>query len=150
MNTGSVFIEKLDENKVGIGLNLLIGFAWVDQNMIVYEGNISAYQSDVFIGDQFLSQGFNGAAWYHYYGPMGSTFFSVLGIGLFVFDLDEFDANDPGVGGLIGGGYEFSNHWQVGAYISAGQTSDELKDIFIGIDNWSHVQVSALVSVVAF
>lgn len=140
-------MEEIDENKVGVGVNLLIGYAWDEQNMIVYEGNITGYQSDVFVDNQ-VSQGFSGAAWYHYYGSMGSTFFSVLGIGVFTFDLDKFDANDQGIGGLIGGGYEFSNHWQVGAYLSSGRTSTALKDF--GFDDWSHVQVSALVNVVAF
>ena len=136
-----LFVQDVSENKVGLGLNVLIGYAWDERNMIVYEGNVSSYQSDIFATT--ISQGFNGAAWYHYFGPTGPMFFSTLGIGFFVFDGDDFEANDPGLGGMIGGGYECSNHWQAGAYLSVGKSSD------FGVD-FSHVQVNALVSVVAF
>ena len=149
-NTNAVFIEVIEESKAGIAVNLLVGYAWDEQNMLVYEFNASAYQSDIFIGDRVISQGFSGAAWYHYFGSMGSTLFSVLGIGIFTFELQDADSNDPGIGGMVGGGYEFSNHWQVGAYVSAGKTSDALKNFFVGIDDWSHVQVNVLVNAIAF
>ncbi|MCH7948288.1 MAG: hypothetical protein IIC66_10870 [candidate division Zixibacteria bacterium] len=70
----------IDESGAGIGLNLLIGYAWDDQNMIVYEGNIAGWKSDFFL-DRQVSQGFNGASWYHYFGETGRTAFATLGIG---------------------------------------------------------------------
>ena len=36
------------ETKAGVGLNLLVGYAWDEHNMIVYEGNVAGYKSDFF------------------------------------------------------------------------------------------------------
>ncbi|MCH8027718.1 MAG: outer membrane beta-barrel protein [candidate division Zixibacteria bacterium] len=117
----------IDESGAGIGLNLLIGYAWDDQNMIVYEGNIAGWKSDFFL-DRQVSQGFNGASWYHYFGETGRTAFTTLGIGYYVFGVEDFDNNDLGLGILAGAGYEFAKHWQIGAYYSLGKTSDSFFD----------------------
>ena len=132
---------NVGETNVGVSLNLVIGYAWDEQNMIVYEGNVAGVSSDFF--NQTLSQGFNGAAWYHYYGLPGSSAFTTAGLGFYVFDGENFTANDPGVGILLGAGYEFARHWQVGGYFSFGKTSD------VGI-NFDHYHFSILLSGVAF
>lgn len=41
------FSIKPDENKVGLAVNLVIGYAWDEHNMIVYEGNVAGYNSDL-------------------------------------------------------------------------------------------------------
>ncbi len=141
----------VSEDKAGLGLNILIGYAWDERNMIVYEGNVSAYSSEVAssagaffgLGDQTITQGFNGAAWYHYYGDQGKSFFTAFGLGVYVFDVQDFDANDPGAGVLLGIGYEFARHWQAAVYASAGKTTDA------GIDfKQSHVNV--VIDLIAF
>ncbi|MCH9032704.1 MAG: hypothetical protein IIB00_10670 [candidate division Zixibacteria bacterium] len=135
--------EVFNDTRVGVGVNILLGYAWNERNMIVYEGNASGYKSRKLAGDLVITQGFYGAAWYHYYGPMGATFFSVIGVGLYQFDIENSPDFDAGIGGLLGGGYEFSPHYQVGLYISTGRTS-------ILSTDFSHLNISALVSAVAF
>jgi hypothetical protein len=135
-----------EDTGVGAGFNLLTGYAWDEFNMIVYEGNIAVYRSEIGGIDFTAYQGTNGASWYHYFGPTGRTFFTVAGIAFYIFNGDVSGMsfkNDPGFGGLVGGGYEFARHWQVGAYFSAGTTTEP------GYD-YTHFHVNALVSGVAF
>ena len=132
----------------GLGIQFIIGYAWNGRNMIVYEGNVVGWESKVGSVSFNVVQGFNGVSWYHYYGPKGGTIFSVLGAGAYVLDWDYpgsslSGSHDPGGGVLIGGGYEFSPHWQAGLYVSGGKTS-------AGYRSFKHVHVSALVSGVAF
>lgn len=143
--------SAVSEDKAGLGLNLVIGYAWDEANMIVYEGNVTAYSSDVAsavgrfagLGDQTITQGFNGVGWYHYYGSAGKSLFTTVGLGVYVFDVQDFDANDPGFGVLLGVGYEIARHWQFGAYLGGGQTTSG------GVDfKQSHINVN--VNVIAF
>ncbi len=57
------------ESAPGLGINLLIGYAWNENNMIVYEGNAVGYKPKITNTD--LLQGFYGASWYHYFGSNG-------------------------------------------------------------------------------
>lgn len=142
--------ESFDESKVGFGLHVVIGYAWDEFNMIVYEGNIAGYTSDEFYNtitgqSLTLAQGFNGASWYHYFGPQGKSFFTVVGGGFYIFDVeDASDAWDPGLGYLVGGGYEFARHFQIAGYLSGGQTS------LLGVVDFGHTHLNVLVSAVAF
>ncbi len=95
------------------------------------------------LGDQTITQGFNGAAWYHYYGQMGKSFFTAVGLGVYVFDVQDFDANDPGAGVLLGVGYEFARHWQTAVYVSAGKTTSA------GVD-FKHSHINVTVGAIAF
>ena len=134
-------VVRPKENGAGVGLNLIIGGAFDDKNMLVYEGNVTGWKSDTF--DQNFTQGFNGAAWYHYYGHPGRSAFTTVGLGFYVFKAEHYEDNDPGLGILVGGGYEFSRHWQIGLYLSGGKTSSE------GVD-FDHSHISVLVSGIAF
>lgn len=127
-----------DVNKTGFGLNFLAGYGWDEFNMIVYEGNIAGYSENSIN----VTQGFNGASWYHYFGPMGHSFYSTVGLGMYFFSIEQYSAS-PGGAILLGGGYEFSDHWQVGAYLASGKTSD-------GPYDFKHTHFSILVSGVAF
>lgn len=115
--------DVVDESNVGVGINILIGYAWDEQNMIVAEGNVGGMESEILIGEPTITQGFGGISWYHYFGEMGATFFTVVGLGSYSFEVEDFEAKERG-GFLLGGGYEFSPHWQVGAYLSFGETKD--------------------------
>ncbi len=130
-----------EDNAAGFGLNLVIGGAFNERNMLVYEGNVAGWKSDL-VNDN-ISQGFNGAAWYHYFGQTGRTGFITVGLGAYVFQAEDYDDNDMGFGMLLGGGYEFSRHWQVGGYLSFGQTSDAYFD-------YNHHHMCVLVSGIAF
>ncbi|MDD4050515.1 MAG: hypothetical protein PHR28_01270 [candidate division Zixibacteria bacterium] len=129
------------ETKAGVGVNVLIGYAWDEKNMIVYEGNAAGYNSDIL--KETITQGFDGGAWYHYFGQPGKTAFTTVGFGFYGFLPEETDHHDPGYGMLLGGGYEFARHLQVGAYLSFGVTSAD--DI-----DYHHTSLSVLVSGVAF
>ncbi len=137
----------LDETKAGVGAQILIGYAWDEQNMIVYEGNIAVYNSDMLYSiknnKNGIGQGFDGASYYHYFGPVGHSAFMTGGIGLYYFKVGDADANDPGGAIQIGGGYEFARHFQFGAYFSAGKTT------LSGVD-FNHSQFNILVSAIAF
>jgi hypothetical protein len=145
------------DNQASLGLHIIVGHAWDDHNMIVYEGNATAFRQreqdvipfpdeelpSLLANDDVLGQGFNGAAWYHYYGEPGRTMFSTVGFGLYVFDHDSRLDSDPGYGVLFGGGYEFSRHWQAGAYFSFGETEREG-------EAYKHVHLNVLVTGIAF
>jgi hypothetical protein len=136
----SIKDHGLDENGSGFGLALIIGGSINEQNLIVYEGNVTSWNSDLFHAS--VSQGFNGPAWYHYYGPTGRSAFSVLGLGMSVFGTED-ENNDVGFGVLLGAGYEFSKHWQAGIYFSTGSTSD-------GYNDYNQHHISLLATGIAF
>ncbi len=138
-------LGSYDEDGPGVAVQFVIGGAFDEHNVLVYEGNVVSFASDLF--DEAVSQGFNGAAWYHYFGPAGRSFFSTLGVGFYYFKLGDYDATTPGGAILIGGGYEFAKHWQVGAYLAGGKTSDEA---FGFTGKFEHAHLSILVSGIAF
>jgi hypothetical protein len=132
---------EFKDNGVGFGLSFIIGGAFSEKDMLVYEGNVTGWNSDRI--DASITQGFNGAAWYHYFGPAGRSPFTVGGVGLYLFSAEGYEDNDFGLGILVGGGYEFAKHWQVGGYFSFGKTSDPILD-------YNHHHISILVSGIAF
>ncbi len=136
-------LAQLEDKNSGIGLNLLIGHAWDDHNMLVYEGNVSGYVESGYYSDITVTQGFDGGVWYHYFGPTGKSAFSAVGIGLYQYQIEGEDAADVGLAILLGGGFEFARHWQVGGYLSFGNTS-------IGPLDLKHTNLNILISTVAF
>ncbi|MFH1894012.1 MAG: hypothetical protein ABIK83_15170 [Candidatus Zixiibacteriota bacterium] len=147
-----------DESNVGVGGHFLIGYAWDEYNMIVYEGNGCAYTSDVFNDETSddlngkSAQSFGGATWYHYFGPLGKSFFSVVGVGAFAWKVKGYEMNDPGIAYIVGGGYEFAKHFQAGVYLSGGKTSDKitLPDGQTENIDFGHMHVNILVTAVAY
>jgi hypothetical protein len=135
-------VETVDESGTGFALQFIIGGAFDEYNMLVYEGNVVSYNSD--LADGSIAQGFNGASFYHYFGPPGKAAFGAVGIGLTYFKAADFDANDPGFGLLLGAGYEFAKHWQVAAYFSHGKSKEA------GTWDYDHNHLSIIVSGVAF
>ena len=126
----------------GAGVNIVIGYGWDEQNIIAFEVNGSGYKVEGFD----VSQGFGGVSWYHYFGEVGKSFFTNVGLGSYNFSVDEYDT-DPGGGILIGCGYEFARHWQVAGYLGAGKTSES--NIF-GKTTFKHNHFSILISGYAF
>lgn len=124
----------------GVAINLIIGHAFDNNNMIVYEGNVAGYTDDM--SNLTVTQGINGVSWYHYFGPAGRSGFTTAGIGLYVFGIDS-ENNKSGGALILGGGYEFARHWQVGAYFTSGKTS------LFSVD-FDHSNFSILISTVAF
>lgn len=140
--------------KTGLATNFLIGYAWDEQNMIVFLRDAVLYSETielVWMGNLLfrdkisIIQGFTGAGYYHYFGPVGRSFYITGGLGFQDWSSLESGWNSPDVGGalLLGGGYEFARHWQVHGSLSFGTTSDAFFE-------YDHTQMLFTVSAVAF
>lgn len=136
-------LGSADNSEFGGAAHILLGYAWDEYNMIVYESNAAGAE----VNNINYGQGFAGPTWYHYFGPQGKSFFTVAGLGFYYFQVEGDDATDPGGGYMIGGGYEFSRHFQVAMYLSGGQTSLNFWPVDI---EWGHNNLSIVVSAVAF
>ncbi len=126
------------ESGNGLGANFLLGYAWNNKNMIVFEVNGNSYR----INGLDASNSINIFSWYHYFGETGKSFYSVASLGLYSFYLEDLEF-DPDYGYMIGCGYEFARHWQIGAYISGGYSETNGEDY-----NLLHVNI--LISTIAF
>jgi len=136
-------LGSFDNSEFGAGAHFLLGYAWDEYNMIVYESNAAGSEE----GNLNYAQGFGGPTWYHYFGPQGRSAFTVVGLGFYYFQVEDDDPTDPGGGYLIGGGYEFARHVQVAVYLSGGQTS---LDFPLGDIEFGHNNLSIVISAVAF
>ncbi|MFH2050041.1 MAG: hypothetical protein ABIJ12_11400 [bacterium] len=138
--------NSTDMDNSGVALNFLIGYAWDEQNMIVFlRDGITYSEATIFGGSINLVQGFSGVGYYHYFGQQGKSFFITGGLGFQDWSsLDsDYDSNDYGLGMLVGGGYEFARHVQVYSSLSFGKTSDYYYD-------YNHSQFLITISAVAF
>ena len=142
--------EFSSEDKFGAALQFFAGYAWNERDMIGLEGNAALYHSAHFNADSLLDsgdmltwQGFQGAAWYHYWGQPARILFTVVGLGLYDFDRGRGYHSDPGGAWLLGAGYQFTRHLQAGVYFAAGRTYDEGPDA-------THRHLSLLLSHMAF
>lgn len=137
--------SDFDESNAGVALNFLIGYAWDNQNMLVFlhDGAWSEVEGE--FEDIRVSQGFNGPSWFHYFGQMGHSAFINVGLGLQEFSSleSEYESNDPGFGALIGGGYEFTPHVQIYGSFSFGNTEYDIYE-------YKHTQLQVSVSAIAF
>ncbi len=141
-----------NENRRGVGFNFLAGYAWDNRNLVALEINATSYVSEVEWGEgrftgftnQNVLQGFVGVNWYHYY-PAGRVgeFFTSAGLGMYSFNVQAVDANKPGVGALIGFGFAYKRHFQLGFYLAGGRTSSSKS-------GFSHSHISILASALAF
>ncbi len=129
------------DTKAGFGFNFLIGHAWDDHNMIVYEGNASGYVAEY--SNRRVITGFDGFGWYHYFGTAGKSAYTIVGVGVYQYLIEEYEANASGFAILLGGGFEFSRHWQIGGYFLFGKTSR-------GSLDYDHSNFNLLISTVAF
>lgn len=143
--------EPSYDNEPAIGAHGLIGYGWNDMNMLVIEANLASYEAENSL--LTVTVGWGGISWYHYFSPADRSFFTVAGLGMMNFDIHTegpggaYDSSaDPGGGLLLGAGFSFSRHFQLGLYVSAGETS-------VGgllPADFEHVNVSLLLSGVAF
>ena len=142
INWESEDFPAFKEDASGVAANFFLGYAWDEQNMIVWEANGVSWNSDW--SDDGITQGFSGASYYHYFGMVGRSAFIVGGLGLTMFHPEGYDANDAKGGLLLGGGYEFARHWQVAGYFSFGKTREK------GFSDYEHSHFSVVVNTVAF
>lgn len=145
---------SFEETKAGVGVNLLIGYAWDEFNMLVLEGNVAGFETGY--RNVTATQGFGGVAWYHYFGPKGASFFTTVGAGSYNFELELKQdnitisgENDPGFGMLFGAGFEFARHFQAGAYFSFGKTK-VVNSVTKVETEFDHAHLNLMVSIIAF
>ena len=152
-------VDNRKESDWGLGINGLIGFGWDERNLFVFEINDAYRHSDYYSeigertgflwsgpgthGAQNILVGYLGFAWYHYFGPVGKSAFTSIGVGWYALSPSSLGPNDLGSGYLIGGGYEFAPHLQVGGYYSFGHT----RDSWITLD---HQQITILVTYIRY
>jgi hypothetical protein len=127
----------------GLSVRFLIGHAWNEFNQVAYENNLVIYKSQFF--DQTLIQGIHSLALTHYLGPPGKSIFCTGGIGLYLIDGSESRMSEPGIGFLVGGGYEFHKHFQAGVYLSIGESYPD--DLY---NHLTHRHISFVLSSVIY
>ena len=138
-------LGNLSEDESGIALNIAIGYAWDEQNMIVYLRDGVIFKLESYFTSVNIIQGFSGVGYYHYFGPIGQSFFVTGGIGFQDYTALDSKYSSPSAGGgiLLGGGYEFSKHWQIYSSLSFGKTGS-------GIFKTDHSQFIITLSGIAF
>ena len=62
-------------------------------------------------------------SWYHYFGPVGGSPYTVIGCGPYFLTPSWSEYTAFGGALLLGGGYGFTRHIQIGAYYSIGKVS---------------------------
>jgi hypothetical protein len=132
---------KTSESRPGISANFQVGYAFDEFNMLVFDADATGYNSKV--NDKSSSQGTEAFSWYHYFGPAGKALYTKAGLGIYSFWVDGSGDFSSGLGFVVGGGYEFAPHWQVGANLGFGRTSKSNVD-------FSHVHIDIGISAVAF
>ncbi|MBD3297495.1 MAG: outer membrane beta-barrel protein [candidate division Zixibacteria bacterium] len=144
-------IPDQSDNTAGFGGAFLLGYAWDNQNMIVLEANGTRYSTDIGTReDVSVVQGFVGPAWYHYFGPTGTSMYTVVGAGAYIFQWEHdalgfSDENDPGPGVVVGGGYEFTDQLQVGISVGAGRTEESEAGT-----RFDHTHINVMLSYVVY
>lgn len=113
-----------------LGGNGFIGYAFDERNLLVIESNGAVALGGTLVG---LQQRILGPSWYHYFGRVGSSLFTVLNGGMYnsSFEVQDVlgilaatkDGSTSGLGIMLGGGYEFAAHAQIGLYLSGGALS---------------------------
>ena len=111
--------DSVSYDKLGFGFSHVIGYAWNESDMLVYEGNGAGFLVDT----AFYGQGIDALAWYHYWGPTGKSLYTVLGYGFYGYGSSQLWNSGGKEGMLLGVGYEFAKHFQVGFYYSSGKTN---------------------------
>lgn len=137
------------EENTGFGFSGQIGYGWDAHNLLVLEVNSTRYGT--VLGD-WADQGYVGPVWYHYFGKPGHSTFTAAGIGLYTFSYTYWGSlwsetrttsNVGGPGMLLGGGYEFARHLQIGGYLGFGRTTGDF-------GNYDHVHFSILVGAMGY
>jgi hypothetical protein len=134
-----------DRTGMGLGGHVLLGYGFSSRDFIVAEVNGSYCQSSEGLGPEkhHASQGFYGISWYHYYGRVEKSLFTVFGVGYYAFKVQYLERDKKGNALLLGIGYEFGRHVQCGVYYAAGETGERSPYV-------SHRQLNLMVSSIAF
>jgi hypothetical protein len=109
-------IDSVDESGAGIGANVIIGYAWNNRNIAVWQLNGNSHNIDAFEhqGEQF----YTGPTWYHYFKTDTQSLYSAVGAWQYaVWEIGE-GYQSIGWAFIVGAGYEFARHLQCGVFYS--------------------------------
>lgn len=115
--------DAVGETTGGFAGEFLIGFAWNDRNMIVYQSNLGIGSSDHLGSCNNFGQVYQGADYFHYFGRRGNALFVTGGIGLVDYFTQYENLEGDGMGYSLGAGYEFAKQMQVGVHYFGGSAS---------------------------
>lgn len=132
-----------DITETGYAGEMLIGYAWDDNNVLVYDGSGAMYyHTDV--DRVWIMQGIDAVRWYHYWGNQKHRYFTAAGLGAFFLGTNYCNVYGEGIGYSLGVGREVFKQVQAGLYVMGGHTSNSY-----GVKA-NHFVVSLLVTIVAY
>jgi hypothetical protein len=154
--------QMFEESAWGGALHFFLGYAFDDNNMVVFEANgvILDYESEIVpVGSYFdnsfrdmgeSDQAFGGLVWYHYFGARDRRAYLAGGIGLYRWRSSLILDSDNGLGIMVGVGQEITSFLQISSYFSMGRTSH--KPMSGGLDggNFEHAHLSLMITAIAF
>jgi hypothetical protein len=142
LSTWTLDDKSIDESGMGIGSNVTLGYGLDDQNLINWQWNGNSYDIEYF--DHLGVQFFTGPTWYHYFTGKTKSLFSVVGFWEYaVWNTGEgYYATGKAV--LVGAGYEFARHFQIGAYYVHARTHKSCCRLDKGNNNHLNILVTAL------
>lgn len=149
-STDELNLGSIEGSEQAMAFQAIFGYAFNEHTMLVYEGDVSWYYYKNLVPDDNLdiAQGFHSIMLYNYWGTVGSSFFTAAGVGLTYWDTNYSDRNQGEFGYLIGAGFEFTPHLQLGAYYGSGNTKNTN---FPGVEfEGEHSNVSILLTAIAF
>ncbi len=116
-------VMPTNSGRSGLGAHALFGLGLGEHNLIATEWNAARYSSSV-LNESVTSTGcwqyIISLSWYHYYGETGKSFFTVLGVGPYLFETTDVGFRNGGGAVMAGAGYEFRRHMQIGVYYVVG------------------------------
>lgn len=122
LSTWKLNDKSIDESGAGIGGNMIFGYAWDERNIASWQLNGNSHDIDSF--DRQGIQFFTGPTWYHYFNDRAGSVFSTLGFWQYaVWEVGE-GYHATGWATLVGLGYEFARHFQIGVYYSHAWTEN--------------------------
>ncbi len=133
----------LSVSESGVGAEFLIGYAWNNQNMLVYSASGCLFTTSEFEHGATI-QGIDAVRWYHYWGNKSRPFFTALGVGYTVFATQYCDIDGEGFGYSLGVGKELFKQVQAGVYLTGGHTSNDY-----GVKA-SHLDILVLITIIAY
>lgn len=129
---------QFDESGLVLTIDARGAYCWDNRNMIVARLSVCRRNSDYFtelgrgvthldgspLGDQHITQMFDGVGWGHYFSPKTKTAYVSLVVGMLTFGKDDLGRNDLGLAGMAEFGYQIHEHFQMGAFLLVGRTKD--------------------------
>lgn len=125
--TADGFGDSDRESEFGLQTDFKIGYAPSNHLEIYYSNKVSWFSLEDSFGDNVLTvSGLSSIASSYFFKPEGPSPFVSVGVGLASWRTpfeETASAWSNSFGFFIGGGYEFSSHWDVSANIIQGNTS---------------------------